>query len=104
MATSKSFLEYAVESLSAAGEVTTRAMMGEYCLYLNGVLVGGIYDDRVLLKRTKSNAELGLPEEIPYDGAKPMYMIDPDNSEQAVSAVLCTYDELKSIPKKPRKK
>ena len=104
MPTSKSFLEYAVEALSVAGEITTRAMMGEYCLYLNGVLVGGIYDDRVLVKRTKSNAEFGLPEEIPYDGAKPMYMLDTENAELVRKVLEATYAELSSVPQKPKKK
>lgn len=104
MSTSKSFLEYALEALSVAGEVTARAMMGEYCLYLNGVLVGGIYDDRVLIKRTKGNAEFGLPEEIPYNGAKPMYMLDPENAEKVEKVLACTYAELSAVPPKPRKK
>lgn len=104
MPTSKSFLEYATEALSVAGEVSTRAMMGEYCLYLNGVLVGGIYDDRVLIKRTAGNAEYDLPEEIPYDGAKPMYMLDTENAEQIKSVLERTYAELSVLSKKSKKK
>lgn len=104
MPTSKSFLDYAVEQLSSAGEITTRAMMGEYCLYLNGVLIGGIYDDRVLIKRTAGNAEFGLPEEIPYDGAKPMYMLDTENAEQVKTVLERTYAELSAIPKKSKSK
>lgn len=50
--------------------------MGEYLLYLNGKLFGGIYDGRVLIKRTETNKKYGLQEEIPYKGAKPMYMIE----------------------------
>ena len=51
-------------------------MMGEYLLFLNGKLFGGIYDNRVLIKRTETNKIFNLTEEIPYNGAKPMYLIE----------------------------
>ena len=104
MATSKTFLEYALEQMSVVDGMTTRAMMGEYCLYCRGVLVGGIYDNRVLIKRTKNNAAFGLPEEIPYDGAKPMYMLDIDDPDKARDVIECTFAELSLVPKKPKKK
>ncbi len=104
MSTSKTFLDYALEQMSVVDGMSVRAMMGEYCLYCRGVLVGGIYDDRVLIKRTKSNAEFGLPEEIPYNGAKPMYMIDTENAEQMREVIERTFAELSLVPKKSKKK
>ena len=71
--------------------------MGEYLLYLDKVLFGGIYDNRLLLKETKGNAEFGLEEASPYDGAKPMYLIeDPDDVEKLKDIVIKTYEELKN--------
>ena len=57
-------------------------MMGEFLLYSDGILFGGIYDDRLLVKIVPATAEYHLPETTPYPGAKPMYLIDnPDNKE-----------------------
>ena len=72
MASSKQYLEFILEQLSELDGVSTRAMMGEYILYVNGKIVGGIYDDRLLVKPTKS-ARMLLPDallELPYEGAK----------------------------------
>ncbi len=76
MATTKEFRDYVVEQLSNLGDITCRSMMGEYLLYLNGKLFGGIYDNRVLIKITETNKDFFLGEEIPYKGAKPMFMIE----------------------------
>lgn len=103
MATSKSFLEYAMEQLSGI-DVTYRPMMGEYCLYCRGVLFGGLYDNRVLVKRTVGNAAYGMREEIPYNGAKPMYYLDIDDAENARAIVESTTAELAALPKKNKKK
>ena len=77
MATSKSYFEYVKEQFSAIDAVGFRAMMGEYVVYYKGKVVGGIYDDRVLVNDTASAREM-MPEkvyEIPYDGAKPMLLL-----------------------------
>ena len=95
MASSKEYLEYVLGQLSGADDISYRPMMGEYVLYCGGKVFGGIYDDRLLVKPTKSAvAALGEPSEIPYEGAKPMLMPDPDDREalcelvQAIAADL----------------
>lgn len=64
-----------LEKLRFVPDLFCRAMMGEFLLYSAGQLFGGIYNDRLLLKRTAAGEKFGLPEEIPYQGAKPMYRI-----------------------------
>lgn len=98
MATTKDFKEYALEQLNALGNITCRSMMGEYLLYYNGILFGGIYDNRVLIKIVPSNEKYNLQTEIPYGGAKPMYFIDDlDNVEMLKTIIL---DTCKSLPLK----
>ena len=78
MASSKEYLEFVLDQLSLVEGITARAMMGEYLLYCNGKLFGGIYDDRFLVKPTKS-ALKKMPEarrELPYDGAKEMLLVE----------------------------
>lgn len=88
MATSEQFKNYVLECLSAAfgGEIadfTCRKMMGEYLLYKNGILFGGIYDDRFLVKQVAANEKYKMKKEIPYGGAKPMFM--PEDTEDFVT-------------------
>jgi TfoX/Sxy family transcriptional regulator of competence genes len=78
MASSKEYLDYIMEQLSEAEDVSFRPMMGEYVVYCRGRVIGGIYDDRFLVKPTKSAAAL-MPDalrELPYDGAKEMLLVD----------------------------
>lgn len=78
MASSKEYLEFVLEQLSQLCEITFRAMMGEYIIYYKGKIVGGIYDDRFLVKPTKSALAL-MPNasfELPYEGAKEMLLVD----------------------------
>ena len=70
------FKDFIIEQLRNMQNIVCRPMMGEYLLYHNGILFGGIYDDRLLIKRTNSNQIYSLPEEIPYEKAKSMYMVD----------------------------
>ncbi len=71
-------------------------MMGEYLLYYDGILFGGIYDDRLLVKIVDSNKKYKMLESIPYDGAKPMYLVDDvDNQEILRDIVLDTCKDLK---------
>ena len=78
MASRKAYLEFILEQLSGLEGVSSRTMMGEYLLYLNGKIVGGIYDDRLLIKTTSSARRLmpDAPEELPYEGAKPMLLVE----------------------------
>ena len=78
MASTKEYLEFVLEQLSELDGITSRAMMGEYVLYYQGKVFGGIYDNRFLVKPTKSAAKL-MPDaqsELPYEGAKPMLLVD----------------------------
>ena len=78
MASSRDYLDFVLEQLAELDEVSWRAMMGEYLLYYRGKLIGGVYDDRFLVKPTAS-ARAMLPEaarETPYEGAKEMLLVD----------------------------
>ena len=84
MASSKEYLNYILDQLSLLDGITFRAMMGEFILYKNGKIFGGIYDDRFLVKPTKSALEKlpEAPRELPYKGAKEMLLVeDVDNRE-----------------------
>ena len=77
MASSKEYLGYVLEQLSEADGIRYRPMMGEYLIYCRNKLVGGVYDDRLLVKPTKSALALlpGAPREEPYPGGKPMLLV-----------------------------
>ena len=102
MASSKDYLEFLMDQLSGLEDVTYRAMMGEYIIYYRGKIVGGIYDDRFLVKPVKSAKEK-LPNaqmELPYEGAKEMLLVDDvDNKEFLCELLETMYDEL-PVPKK----
>ena len=78
MASSKEYLTFLLEQLSPLGGVSARAMMGEYLIYYRGRLVGGIYDDRFLIKPTEAalRAMPNAPRELPYEGAKELLLVD----------------------------
>jgi len=78
MASSKDYLEFVLEQLSLLDGITSRAMMGEFMLYYNGKLFGGVYDDRLLVKIIPASTEMleDADQELPYEGAKPMYLVD----------------------------
>ena len=91
MASTKEFRDFILEQLSEAPNITYRPMMGEFLLYSNNILFGGIYDDRLLVKIVPENEQYKMTEEIPYDGAKPMYLVeDVDNKEKLVEIVKST--------------
>ena len=91
MASTKEYRDYILEQLSEVSDVTYRPMMSEFLLYSNGVLFGGIYDNRLLIKIVPENEQYKMPESIPYDGAKPMYLVeDVDNKERLTEIVNTT--------------
>ena len=95
MATTKEYKEYILEELNLLDNITYRPMMGEYLLYYNKVLFGGIYDDRLLIKKVESNKKYNLKEEIPYENAKPMYFIENvEDKEKLKEIILDTYKDL----------
>lgn len=97
MASSKEYLDFIVDQLTGLDGVTYRAMMGEYIIYYQGKIIGGIYDDRFLVKPVKSAMEL-MPSaayELPYTGAKEMLLVeDVDNKEFLTELVTSMYDDL----------
>ena len=93
MASTKEYRDFILEQLSEVPGVTCRPMMGEFLLYSNGVLFGGIYDDRLLVKIVPENARFEMPEAIPYDGAKPMYLVeDVDDKGKLAEIVRATVE------------
>ena len=103
MASSKEYLEYVLEQLSSLDDITYKAMMGEYIIYYQGKIVGGIYDDRFLVKPTKSAMTM-MPEaslELPYEGAKEMLLVDDiDNRDLLHELFNAMVDELPAPKKK----
>lgn len=96
MASTKEYRDFILEQLSEAPNITCQPMMGEFLLYSNNVLFGGIYDDRLLVKIVPENEHYKMTEEIPYDGAKPMYFVeDVDDKEKLAEIVKATVKGLK---------
>ena len=96
MATSKEYKEFILEQLDLLDNITCKAMMGEFLLYYNDVLFGGIYDNRLLIKIVDTNKKYNMEEQIPYETAKPMYLVDDiDNKELLKEIVIETCKGLK---------
>lgn len=104
MASDKEYLDFILDQLSGLDDLTFKPMMGEYILYYRGKIVGGIYDDRLLVKPVES-AVLLMPDaryETPYEGAKGMLLVDDvDNKDLLVKLFDALYRELPT-PKKKR--
>jgi len=103
MASSKEYLDFILDQLSELDDVSCRAMMGEYIIYYRGKVVGGIYDDRFLVKPTKSAAAMmpNADTELPYEGAKEMLLVDDvDNKEFLKELLESMYPELPALKKK----
>ncbi len=102
MASSKQYLEFVLEQLSGLGEITYKAMMGEYIIYYRGKIVGGIYDDRFLVKNTKAAREKmpDAPLELPYEGAKEMLLVEDIDSREFLEELLAAMYEELPAPKK----
>ena len=103
MASSKEYLNFILEQLSGLDDITYRAMMGEYILYYRERVIGGIYDDRFLVKPVRAAVNL-MPNaemEVPYEGAKGMLLVDDvDDREYLVKLFEAMYDELPERKKK----
>ena len=92
MASKIEYLDFVLEQLDLLDNITYRQMMGEFLLYYHQVLIGGIYDDRLLVKIVKENKKYGMRETIPYQGAKAMYLVsDVDDKELLKDIILDTY-------------
>ena len=105
MASSKEYLDFILEQVSELDNVSYKAMMGEFIIYYDGKIIGGIYDDRLLVKPVQSaiNYMPNAVYELPYDGAKEMLLIDDvDNKEFLIGLFDAVYDDLPAP--KPKKK
>ena len=104
MASSREYLDFVLEQLSELDDISYRAMMGEYIVYYRGKIIGGIYDNRFLVKPTQSALAM-MPEasmEIPYEGAKQMIQVDNVENRLFLREMIeAMFDEL-SEPKKKR--
>lgn len=94
MASSDGYLEYVLGLLRDVPSVSYRKMMGEFLLYSEGVLFGGIYDDRFLLKETPATRAAFSSAEIPYEGAKPMLLVDAEDLEKIAKVVASMLPEV----------
>ena len=105
MASSKEYLNFVLEQLSEVENIKYRAMMGEYIFYYREKVIGGIYDDKFLVKAVKSSKEL-IPNalhEIPYEGAKEMLLVDDvENKELLKNLFEAMYDELPVLKRKKK--
>ena len=103
MASSREYLEYVLDQLSELDGVTYRAMMGEYIIYYQGKIVGGIYDDRFLVKPTESGKRLmpDAPLEEPYEGAKKMLLVGDIDSREFLNELITSVAD--DLPEKKRK-
>ncbi len=103
MASSREYLDYVLEQLSELNDITYRAMMGEYIIYYRNKVVGGIYDDRFLVKNIKVAAEM-MPEaelQLPYEGAKEMLLVDDIENKGFLRELFeAMYDELPAPKRK----
>ena len=105
MASSKEYLDFILEQVSELDNVSYKAMMGEFIIYYKGKIIGGIYDDRLLVKSVQSaiNYMPNAVYELPYDGAKEMLLVDDvDNKEFLIGLFDAVYDDLPAP--KPKKK
>ena len=105
MASSKEYLHFILEQLSDLEAVSYQSMIGEFILYYRGKIIGGIYDDRLLVKKTRAALEL-MPEaicDLPYEGTKEMLLVDEVDSKAFLTKLFeAMYDEL-PVPKQKRK-
>jgi TfoX/Sxy family transcriptional regulator of competence genes len=105
MASGKEYLDYIIDCLSEADDIAFRAMMGENILYCRGRVIGGIYDDRFLIKPTPSVKKL-IPDaksELPYEGAKEMLLVEnTDDREFMAKLVNAAADDLPAPKKNPK--
>ena len=96
MATTKDYKDFILDQLNILDNITCKPMMGEYLLYYKGILFGGIYDDRLLVKKVDNNKKYNMQESIPYESAKPMYLVDDvDDKEKLKDIVIDTCKGLK---------
>jgi TfoX/Sxy family transcriptional regulator of competence genes len=103
MASSKEYLDYILDQLSSLDDISYKTMMGEYIIYYQGKIIGGIYDDRFLVKQTKAVIEMmpNAPLELPYEGAREMLLVEEVDNRDFLNELLnAMVDELPAPKKK----
>lgn len=105
MASTDEYLEYVRDLLGELDDVAHRKMMGEYVIYYRGKVVGGIYDDRFLLKITPTSERLlaGAPRVTPYRGAKDMLLVETEDREVLRDVISSMWEELPAVKKRAKK-
>lgn len=106
MASSRAYLDYVLDCLRACSGITHRKMMGEYLLYYNGKLFGGVYDDRFLVKIVPASEEMlpDAPRQVPYEGAKEMLLIEEIDDADFMKELIDAMEPQLSAPKQRKKK
>ena len=97
MPSNKDYLDYVLELSRELDNITYKKMMGEYMLYQDNVLFGGVFDNRFLIKKTKSLENSGLKAEIPYPSAKPMLLVDSEDPDEIKDLIDKVINDLKSL-------
>ena len=103
MASSKEYLDYILDQLASLDDISYKTMMGEYIIYYQGKIIGGIYDDRFLVKQTKAVIEMmpNAPLELPYEGAREMLLVEEVDNRDFLNELLnAMVDELPAPKKK----
>ena len=95
MASNLDYLNFILELLRELDGISYRKMMGEFILYHNGVVFGGVYDNRFLIKKTQTNIQYDMKEALPYPGGSLMYVVDSEDSSEVKEIVLNTIKGLK---------
>ena len=95
MATNKEYFDFVLELLRETDGITYKKMMGEYILFKDGIIFGGVYDNRFLVKKTDSIETKDMKEQIPYPSAKPMLLVDSEDSEEVKTIVESVIKELR---------
>ena len=105
MSSTEQYLDFVLDLLGELEDVAHRKMMGEYVLYYRGKVIGGIYDDRFLLKVTPASSRLlpEAPRAIPYEGAKEMLLVEVEDRDVLRDVVDAMWEE-RPAPKKRNKK
>ena len=102
MPTSKECRDLILDKLDLLENISYKSMMGDYLLYYNKILFGGIYDNRLLIKIVETNKDYNLKEEIPYENAKPMYFVENIENKEFLKEII--FNTCKSINNKNNKK
>ena len=99
MASSQDYLAFILELLREVKGISYKKMMGEYILYKDNIIFGGIYDNRFLIKKTKSLEDSGLKEQIPYPNAKAMLLVDSEDPDEIKELVLLVVSDMRKPDK-----